>query len=94
MVLQCGLDGVPRYDPFEGWTREAKQAALTSAQQALIDLASGNKGEAFAYTQGDGSKSVTYTRADMGTLQNLIQSLKYSLGMLGGSRRPRGFTYL
>lgn len=81
------------YDPYEGWTREAKQAALTSAQQALIDLSTGNKGEAFAYTQGDGSKSVTYTRADMASLQALIQSLKYSLGMCGGRRRPVTFTY-
>ena len=81
------------YDPWAGWTYDAKLAALRSAQQALIYLATGNKGEAFAYTQGDGQKSVTYTRADMGTLQNLIASLKQSLGMEGGRRRPITFTF-
>lgn len=90
MALTRG--GCHPYDPYEGWTREAKLAALQSAQQALIDLSTGNKGESFAYTQGDGNKSVTYTRADIGTLQNLIQSLKYSLGMAGGRRKPVGFT--
>jgi hypothetical protein len=84
--------GCHTYDPYQGWTRAAKEAALLSAQQALMDLSTGNKGESFAYTQGDGSKSVSYTRADIGTLQNLIQSLKYSLGMAGGRRRPIGFT--
>jgi hypothetical protein len=94
MALVYGGCGPGRYDPYAGWTTEAKQAALMSAQQALMDLSMGNKGEAFAYTQGDGAKSVTYTRADMGTLQNLIQSLKGSLGLCGGRRGSRGFTYL
>ena len=83
----------PPYDPYAGWTREAKLAALQSAQQAAIDLATGNKGEAFAYTQGDGSKSVTYTRADLGAINQLIAALKQSLGICGGRRRAIGFTY-
>lgn len=83
----------PPYNPYEGWTRDALLAALRSAQQAEMDLVMGNKGEAFAYTQGDGQKSVTYTRADLGNLQQLIQKLKYALGMCGGRRRPITFTY-
>lgn len=81
------------YNPFPGWTRDQLTAALNSALQAQIDLSLGNKGEAFAYTQGDGTKSVTYTRADMAQLQNLIQSLKQALGMCGGHRRPIGFIW-
>ena len=83
----------PPYDPYAGWTRAAKEAALASAQQAYMDLAMGNKGESFAYTQGDGSKSVTYTRADIGTLSQLIAALKQSLGICGGRRRAIGFTF-
>ena len=81
------------YDPFDGWTTAEKEAALRSAQQALLELSTGAKGEVFAYTQGDGSKSVTYTRANMAQLQNLIQTLKLSLGAAGGRRRPVHFTF-
>jgi hypothetical protein len=79
--------------PFAGWSVTDLQAALRSAEQALIDLSTGAKGEVFAYTQGDGSKSVTYTRANIGNLSALIMQLKQALGLCGGRRRPIGFSF-
>ena len=34
----------------------ALQTALAKAQQAYLDLSTGNKGESFSYAQGEGSK--------------------------------------
>lgn len=66
------LSGVPKAT-LEQWLRES--------QQALHDLSTGAKGESFSYTQGDGAKSVTYTRTDIGALQAHINALLYALGM-------------
>jgi hypothetical protein len=65
----------------------ALQTALRAAQQAYIDLSTGAKGESYAYTQGDGSKSVTYTKADLPALSALIQSLQAQLGIVVRPRR-------
>ena len=59
---------------------------LSQAQQAYQDLLMGNKPEAVAYTQGDGSRSVTYTRANMGALQQRIRELTAALGLSAGRR--------
>ncbi|MCP1376035.1 gpW family protein [Dyella lutea] len=64
------------------------QQALAAAQQAYIDLSTGAKGESYSYTQGDGSKSVTYTRANLPALQNLIQTLQAQLGIVCRPRQP------
>jgi hypothetical protein len=66
----------------------ALQAALAGAQQAYINLLSGNKGESFSYTQGDGAKSVTYTRANIAELSGLIQLLQSQLGVVHRARAP------
>ena len=55
---------VPRTNNLTGVAPATLQQWLADAQQALHDLSTGAKGESFSYTQGDGSKSVTYTRAD------------------------------
>nr|WP_256344819.1 gpW family protein [Pseudomonas gingeri] len=57
------------------------QQWLAESQQALHDLSVGGKGESYSYTQGDGTKSVTYTRANLGDLQAHINALLYALGM-------------
>lgn len=67
-------------------TRDQLQAALTSAQQAYIELSSGAKGVSFTYSQGDGNRSVTYQQTDIGQLTALIQLLQAQLGIV---RRPR-----
>lgn len=69
------------------------QADLAAAQQAYIDLSTGAKGESYSYTQGDGSKSVTYTRADLAQLQALIRTLQMQLGVVTRGRRPVRFNF-
>ncbi len=67
---------------FAGMSRAQLMAALATLQQAYLDLLAGNKGESFAYTQGDGSKSVTYTRANIGNLSQAIAELQQLLGLI------------
>lgn len=67
-------------------TRDQLQAALTSAQQAYLELSTGAKGVSFSYTQGDGTRSVSYQQTDIGQLTALIQLLQAQLGIV---KRPR-----
>nr|WP_315400119.1 gpW family head-tail joining protein [uncultured Duganella sp.] len=69
-----------------GMQTSALQTALKNAQQAYIDLSTGAKGESYSYTQGDGSRAVTYTKANLADLTALIQILQAQLGIV---RRPR-----
>lgn len=82
----------PAYDPsnslLTGMSSADLQTALTNAQQAYIALASGSKGESFSYTQGDGVKSVTYTRANLPALASLIRMLQSQLGIVPRARQP------
>lgn len=71
----------PRINNYTGLPPATLQQWLTEAQQALHDLSTGAKGESFSYTQGDGSKSITYTRANIGQLQQHINELMYALGI-------------
>lgn len=71
----------PRLNNLSGVPPATLTQWLTESQQALHDLSTGAKGESFSYAQGDGSKSVTYTRADIGALQAHILALQYALGM-------------
>jgi hypothetical protein len=80
---------------FYGVPTQTLQTWLTNAQQALQDLTTGGKLEVAAYTQGDGSKSVTYTRANLGELQERINALAQALsGGQVGRRRPVRPLYL
>jgi hypothetical protein len=62
------------------------QQWLLEAQTALHQLSVGSKAETVGYTQGDSSKSVTYTRATLATLQAHITALKRQLGIPSRSR--------
>ena len=64
------------------------QTDLDAAQTAYIELSSGSKVESISYAQGAGSRSVTYTQADMGALQNIIRSLQKQLGITPRGRAP------
>lgn len=79
-----------RFDPntsiLAGRSTQQLQADLTALQQAYIDLSSGGKGEMFSYTQGDGAKAVTFTRAN---LSQLVQAIRLLQAQLGVIRRPR-----
>jgi hypothetical protein len=69
------------------------QADLAALQQAYIDLSSGGKGETYSYTQGDGAKSVTYTRGNLAHLVAAIQLMQAQLGIVCNPRRPVRFLY-
>lgn len=83
----------PSFSIFAGLSTAQLQAALAAAQQAYLDLSTGNKPVTVAYTQGDGSKSVTYTRAEIGSLVMLIRELQAQLGLLHHPRKPLRFIY-
>lgn len=76
-----------------GMSTAALQTALANAQQAYLDLSTGAKGESYSYTQGDGAKSVTYTRANLPNLVLLIKELQAQLGLISRPRRPMRFIY-
>lgn len=87
----------PQFNPamsvFAGMSTAQLQAALSAAQQAYIDLASGNKGVTFSYAQGAGSKTVSYTQTNLGQLTALIQLLQSQLGLVRRARRPVRFNF-
>lgn len=79
------------YDPT---TSDLALVPLATLQQwqleamlALHKLSTGQQGEAYTYAQGDGSKSVTYSRANINDLRAWVAKLNAQLGM-GSGRRP------
>ena len=84
---------IPRISLLAGRSPAVLQIDLANAQQAYLDISSGAKGESYSYTQGDGSKSVTYTRANIGALSALIMALQVELKMSGSGRRPVRFRF-
>ena len=83
----------PSTSLLAGISTTALQTALANAQQAYIDLSTGAKGESFSYTQGDGSKAVTYTKANLPALAALIRQLQQQLGIIHHARRPVRFRF-
>lgn len=85
-----------RYGPsslLAGISRESLEVSLRNAQQAYLQLSTGGKVETATYTQGDGSKSITYTRANIAQLANVIQMLQQQLGIVTRARRPLTFRF-
>ncbi|TAL89276.1 MAG: phage head-tail adapter protein [Candidimonas sp.] len=74
------------FNEFSGVPVSTLQSWLADAMQAQHDLLTGGKGESYSYTQGDGNKSVTFTRVNMADLAAYILRLKMALGL--GSIRP------
>lgn len=83
----------PNQGLLAGMSRAQLQAALSSAQQALIELQMGKKGVAFSYTQGDGTRSVTYQPTSVADVNALIMQLQAALGIRSGRRRAVRFRY-
>ena len=82
----------PNQGVFSGMTQAQLQAALVSAQTALIQLQTGGLGVSFTYNQGDGSKSVTKKVGSVSEITMLILQLQQALG-LGRARRPIRYTF-
>lgn len=77
----------PNTSLLAGMDTTTLQQNLTEAQQAYINLSTGGQGETYSYTQGDGARAVTYTRANIGALVQLIKLLQAQLGIID---EPRG----
>jgi hypothetical protein len=76
----------PTGGSFAGMSQTALQAALASAQQALIDLSAGVKEATVSYGMGGETRSVTYSRTKVEDVRRLIQELQRALGMPAGRR--------
>ena len=71
-----------------GMTDEQLRDALQKAQQAYIDLTTGSRGVSFSYTQGDGTRSVSYQQSSLADLLALSQLLQAQLGIVARPRKP------
>ncbi|MFI3401532.1 gpW family head-tail joining protein [Klebsiella pneumoniae] len=67
--------------------------ALQKAQQAYIDLTTGSRGVSFSYSQGDGTRSVSYQQSSLADLLALIQLLQAQLGIVARPRKPVRFRF-
>lgn len=76
-----------------GMSDEQLRAALDKAQQAYIDLATGSHGVSFSYSQGDGTRSVSYQQSTLADLLALIQLLRAQLGIVVRPRKPVRFRF-
>jgi hypothetical protein len=77
----------PSTSILAGMSTSALSTALANAQQAYLDLSTGAKGISYSYTQGEGAKTVTYTKANLGSLVALIKELQAQLGIINHPRR-------
>ena len=64
------------------------QTWLGQAQQALADLNSGNNVTTVSYAQGEGNRTVTYTKINAAALRSWISELQQALGVCGARRSP------
>ena len=74
-------------------TDEQLRDALQKAQQAYIDLTTGSRGVSFSYSQGDGTRSVSYQQSTLADLLALIQLLQAQLGIVDRPRKPVRFRF-
>lgn len=74
-------------------TDEQLRDALKKAQQAYIDLTTGSRGVSFSYSQGDGTRSVSYQQSSLADLLALIQLLQAQLGIVARPRKPVRFRF-
>jgi hypothetical protein len=74
---------------LEGVSVAQLQAQLSQMQQAYLDLSRGAKGESYSYTQGEGGRSVTYTRTNVADLVQAILGVQRQIDMLTGVRVNR-----
>lgn len=74
----------PRTSILDGIDTATLQLRLADMQRAYLDLTSGNKIEVASYAQGDGTRSVTYTRANLATLTQNIIALQTQIDCLNG----------
>jgi hypothetical protein len=83
--MSCsGFD--PNTSLFAGLDTATLQAALSSAQAALIALDSGKQTVNVQVTGGGQHREVTFAKIDRGGLVNLIRQLQAQLGIIAAPR--------
>ncbi len=79
-----------RRSVLDGMDLNTLQAQLTTLQTAYLAVSAGGKSESVSYTQGEGSKAVTYTRASIPSLQNAIRLVQRQIDIITGNRGTDG----
>lgn len=74
---------------LDGVSIDMLRVRLASMQQAYLDLTSGAKVQVASYSQGDGSKTVTYTTANVADLTQAIISVQRQIDSASGIRINR-----
>lgn len=82
-----------RTSVLDGLDVSVLQQRLQSMQLALLDLQSGAKVEVVSYAQGDGSRTVSYSKANIADLTAAILTVQTQIDQLTGAsclgrRRP------
>lgn len=72
---------LPSQGLWAGLPRETLKQYLATAQQAYHEVLTGSRPVSVSYSQETGSKSVTYTQANLPQLLGYIQSLQQALGL-------------
>lgn len=83
----------PNSSLLAGMDLTALQASLAEAQRVYIQLSTGAQEESLSYTQGDGTRSVTYTRANLAQLAAAIQLMQAQLGIVKSPRRAMRISF-
>lgn len=78
---------------FVGVDQATLQQWLTDAQNAQQQLVLGRNVQVASYAQGAGTKSITYTPADLPALTQRINKLAQALGLVQCARRAIGFRF-
>lgn len=73
MTVNCG--------PLAGMTPDQLRVALAAAQNAYTEMMTGQKGVSFSYTQGDGTRSVTFKPTSLENLNQFIRQIQQELGI-------------
>lgn len=85
------------FDPatsiLAGMDEGVLRTRLAQLQDIYLKLLSGGQGKSFTYTQGDGTKSVTYTEANIGDLMMAIRQIQAQLGIIDTPRRGIGVKF-
>ncbi len=74
---------------LDGVSVATLQTRLAAMQLAYLDLTTGGKLQVASYAQGDGSKSVTYTQANIADLTQAILAVQTQIDRLSGITRNR-----
>lgn len=73
---------------LDGIDVDALRLRLSQMQQAYFDLTSGGKVQVASYAQADGSRTVTYTQANLADLTAAILSVQSAIDRATGACVP------